>query len=304
MEEPNKPLTSGPLPPGRRGKGEGKMSALFRDIKFEHSVFALPFAYLGLFLAEGGWPRISIFGWVTAAMVSFRTFGMTMNRLVDWKIDAQNPRTQTRALPDKKLIPSFVRAISLLSLAIFLGMTWVLGPLCFALSPIPIFLAWLYPYLKRFTWLSHLCLGMILGISPYGAWLASRLEFSWIPGFFTVGVASWVTGFDVLYALQDYEFDKANGLKSIPVRFGAQKALWIAGGLHAVAVLAWSSAGFLAGLGWVYAAGMALVALFLIREHWLVHRLGLAKMEQAFFTMNACVSFMVFIAALMDLLRR
>ncbi len=284
--------------------GAPALPILFRDIKFEHSVFALPFAYLGLFLAEGGLPRLSLFGWVTAAMISFRTFGMTMNRLVDWKIDAQNPRTKTRALPGKKLTRSFVRVASLVSLVVFLGITWILGPLCLALSPIPIVLAWLYPFLKRFTWLSHIALGIILGISPYGAWLASRPEFSRIPGFLTIGVASWVAGFDVLYALQDYDFDKRSALKSIPVRFGPAKALWIAGFLHAVAVLAWSAAGFLAGFGWIYGIGMALVALFLIREHWLVHRFGLAKMEQAFFTMNACISLMVFIAAFISLMWR
>ena len=274
------------------------------DIKFEHSLFALPFAYLGLFLAEGGLPRLFLFAGVTVAMVSFRTFAMAMNRLIDREIDAKNPRTQCRALPQKKLSPHFVKTLSAVSLAIFLGTAWILGPLCFYLSPVPIFLAWIYPYLKRFTWLSHSVLGIILGISPNGAWLASRNEFSWIPGLLGIGVTAWVSGFDVLYALQDDEFDRSAGLKSIPVKFGRTRSLWIAGFLHALAVGAWAAAGKLAGLGWIYDGGIALVASFLFREHWLVHRFGLAKLEQAFFTMNACVSFLIFLSAAASLIWR
>ena len=279
----------------------GNVPIFFRDIKIEHSLFALPFAYLGLFLAERGWPSFFLFFWVSAAMVSFRTFAMAVNRLVDRKIDSQNPRTVSRALPQSQLTSQFVLTASLVSILIFLWSAWQLGPLCLLLSPVPIFLAVLYPYLKRFTWLSHGVLGIILGISPYGAWLASRGEFSWVPGFLTIGVTSWVAGFDILYSLQDYEFDQAFGLQSIPVRFGKEKAIGIARGLDLVAILAWASAGALAGLGWIYGLGLALVALFLIREHWLVHRFGLAQIDQAFFTMNAGVSVAIFLAALIDL---
>ncbi len=289
------------------GSTENKASALavfFRDIKFEHSLFALPFAYLGLFLATGGRPRLSVFFMVTVAMVSFRTFGMAMNRLIDRQIDARNPRTRFRALPQGKLAPSFFIFIALLSLFVFLAAAWVLRPLCFFLSPIPILLAWAYSFLKRFTWLSHAGLGIILGISPYGAWLAGGGKFSWIPGLLLIGVTCWVAGFDILYSLQDYQFDRTAGLVSVPVQFGERSALWIAGLLHGLAVLAWAGVGKLAGLGWIYGGGVVLVAIFLLREHWLVHRFGLAKLEQAFFTLNACVSFIIFTAAAVNLLWR
>lgn len=271
-----------------------------KDIKFEHSIFALPFAYLGLFLAEGGWPRFSLFFWVTVAMVSFRTFGMGMNRLIDREVDLKNPRTESRALPQKRLTPQFVRIAASLSLFIFIGTAALLGKVCLLLSPLPVFLAWLYPYLKRFTWLSHGVLGIILGISPYGAWLASRGDFSWIPGLLLIGVASWVAGFDILYSLQDVEFDRLAGLQSVPARFGKDGALRTAAGLHWVAFLAWVAAGSLAGLGWIYGLGILMVGVFLFWEHWLLHRFGLARINQAFFAINACVSVVVLLAAMVD----
>ena len=279
------------------------IQAFFRDIKLEHSLFALPFAYLGLFLAEGGWPRASIFFGVTLAMVSFRTFGMAWNRLVDRKIDSKNPRTVSRALPKGELTPQFVWAGAFFSLAIFLASAGFLGRLCLALSLVLIVLAVIYPYLKRFTWLSHAVLGIILGISPYGAWLAARPEFSWIPGFLLTGVTSWVAGFDILYSLQDLDFDRRLGLQSVPSRFGKHAALGLAAFFHAAALTAWILAGWMAGLGWIYQTGLAMVALFLFWEHSLLHRYGLAKINQAFFTMNACISIVVFLSAAIDLLR-
>lgn len=273
------------------------VKAFLADIKFEHSLFALPFAYLGLFLAENGFPRPRLLFWVTAAMVAFRTFGMAANRLIDRRIDAENPRTARRALPQKKLTPAFVCGIALLSLALFGWASWKLGPLCFFLAPIPILLAAAYPFLKRFTWLSHIVLGIILGISPYGAWLASRAEFSWLPGLLLIGVAAWVAGFDILYALQDFEFDRTHGLYSLPVRFGEKQALATAAFLHLISLAAWTGVGVLAGLGWIYRAGLAVVGFLLVREHWLVNRFGLARIEQAFFTMNVGVSLAVFLSA-------
>lgn len=283
---------------------DGRIQSFFADIKLEHSLFALPFAYLGLFLAERGWPRAFLFFWVTIAMVSFRTFAMAMNRLIDREIDARNLRTRSRALPQGKLTPGFVALAALVSVLIFLISAWALGPLCFFLSPTPLFLASVYPYLKRFTWLSHGVLGIILGISPYGAWLAARGEFSWIPGFLLMGVASWVIGFDILYALQDFGFDRGYGLKSVPVRFGRKQALWIAGLFHLISLAAWGRAGALADLSWPYAVGILLCAVFLVREHWLIHRFGLGRMQEVFFTMNACVSFVIFLGAVIDLQMR
>ena len=269
-------------------------------IKFEHSIFALPFAYLGLFLAARGWPGWGTFLWVTVAMVSFRTAGMAFNRLVDRQIDAKNPRTSDRALPAKRLDVKWVWSATLISLVIFEISAYQLGELCFKLSPIPVFLSILYSYMKRFTWLCHFVLGMILGIAPYGAWLASQNQFSWVPGLITLGVMTWVAGFDMIYALQDYDFDLKEGLFSFPARFGKERTFAVTQILHTVTVLSWLGAGWLANLGIVYYLGIALVSFFLLREHWLIRSFGLRKIQEAFFTMNAVVSLAVFVAAMVD----
>lgn len=277
-----------------------KILLFFEMIKFEHSIFALPFAYLGLVLAERGWPRPELVGWVTVAMISFRTMGMALNRLIDRQIDALNPRTAGRALPAGKLKISFVWAVTFAAFLIFEWSAWHLGRLCFQFSPVPVLLAWLYPWTKRFTWFSHLILGIILGIAPYGAWLASRGEFSWTPGLLAVGVASWVAGFDIIYALQDEEFDRNNHLYSVPARFGFQNSLALTRVLHVVALLSWFAAGYLAGLGWIYGLGLAAVAFFLMREHWLIGSFGLQKIGEAFFVMNAIVSLSILAAVIFD----
>ncbi|MCB9800093.1 MAG: UbiA family prenyltransferase [Candidatus Omnitrophica bacterium] len=279
-----------------------KIQVFLEMIKFEHSIFALPFAYLGLFLAARGWPQPDKFLWVTVAMVSFRTLGMGLNRIIDRAIDHANPRTSQRALPAGLLTPGFVWAMSLFCLAVFEGAASRLNPLCLRLSWIPVLLAFLYPWLKRFTWLSHWILGIILGIAPYGAWLAVRESFSWIPGFLTLGVTAWVAGFDILYALQDETFDRTYGLFSIPSRFGQKVSLWLVKVLHLAAFLFWLSSGFLAGLGDVFFFGMMVIAVFLIRENWLVHRFGLEKLGQAFFTTNAVVSILIFVFVFLDLI--
>ncbi len=214
------------------------MRVFLEMIKFEHSLFALPFAYLGLFLATSGRPTPSLFLKITVAMVSFRTMAMGLNRLIDRKIDSANPRTDKRALPAGILNPSFVWSATLLSFLIFEATTFFLGRLCFYLSPVPVFLAWIYPWMKRFTWFSHLVLGIILGIAPYGAWLASRGTFSLIPGFFSLGVVMWVTGFDITYALQDIDFDRAYGLKSFPSCFGFDAGLFATRVLHFLTIAA------------------------------------------------------------------
>ncbi len=270
-------------------------------IKFEHSLFALPFAYLGLFLAEGGWPRPYLLGWVTLAMVSFRTMAMAANRLVDLPVDALNPRTENRALPKGLLQPFFVWSAALFSLFLFEISAYQLNSLCFKLSIIPVFLAWLYPFTKRFTWLCHWILGIILGLAPYGSWLASRQEFSWIPGLLTIGVTAWVAGFDMIYALQDINFDRQYRLFSFPARFGSQAGLAFTRILHGMAVISWWLAGWLSGRGIIYMTGMAAVTLFLIRENWLIRSFGTAKVGEAFFTMNAVVSIALFLAAAADL---
>lgn len=273
-------------------------------IKLEHSLFALPFAYLGLFLAADGWPSGSVFFWVTLAMVSFRTMGMGLNRLIDKSIDAANPRTKDRALPAGRLQDSFVAAAIVTAFLLFEWSAYRLNNLCFQLSWVPVLLAVFYPWLKRFTWLSHFVLGLILGIAPYGAWLASQPFFSWIPGLLTLGVTAWVAGFDIIYALQDETFDRQTGLFSFSARFGVEKSLILTRCLHAVALAAWFAAGALAGLGGVFMVGVILVALLLVRENWLMKARGLVKVQEAFFTMNAMISFALFVSVLADLALR
>ncbi len=269
-------------------------------IKFEHSLFALPFAYLGLFFAEKKVPGLFLFLWITIAMVSFRTLAMSLNRLLDRTIDAENPRTEGRALPQKKIRTSFVWFAALVSLLVFEWSAFTLGPLCFRLSPIPVVLAWIYPLTKRFTWFSHFVLGLVLGIAPYGAWIASRQAFGWPPAFLTAGVMLWVAGFDMIYALQDMDFDRKRGLYSVPAKFGEVRTLKITQRLHALGVFFWAVAGLLNGAGLIYGLGLLLVAYFLIRENQLIRTAGIARMNEAFFVMNAVVSVALFLAVVLD----
>lgn len=277
-----------------------KLAVFTHDIKLEHSLFALPFAYLGLFIAEKKVPGLFLFFWVTVAMVSFRTLAMSLNRLLDRKIDSENPRTQGRALPQKKLRSGFVWLVALVSLVIFEGSAYTLGSLCFWLSPVPVVLAWIYPLTKRFTWCSHFVLGLILGIAPYGAWLAVTQEFAWVPAFLTLGVTLWVAGFDMIYALQDIDFDMRHGLFSFPARFGIAATLKLTRLLHGATLFCWLAAGLFAGMGFCYWAGLAVVAGFLIREHRLVRAFGIARINEAFFLMNAVVSITLFLAVVLD----
>ena len=269
-------------------------------IKFEHSIFALPFAYLGLVVAEQNIPRGFLIFWVTLAMVSFRTMAMALNRLIDAKIDAENPRTSNRAIPAGKLTSSFVWTVAVFSLIVFECSCFKLGPLCVYLSPVPISLAFLYPFTKRITWLSHLVLGMVLGIAPYGAWLAARPVFSWVPGFISLGVITWVTGFDIIYALQDETFDRGYGLKSIPSRFGYDFSLQLTRALHVATILFWLLAGYLANLRGAYLIGMLIAAALLVREHWLIRSFKMEKIQEAFFSMNALISLVAFISFFID----
>ena len=279
-----------------------KAGLFFEMIKFEHSVFALPFAYLGLLMAAKKWPGFGIFFWITAAMVSFRTMAMALNRLLDLRIDAMNPRTEGRALPQKQLSLPLVWALAACSFVIFEGSTWALGTLCFWLSPVPVALAVLYPFTKRFTWGSHFVLGLILGIAPYGAWIAVTGRFAWAPAFLTAGVMLWVAGFDMIYALQDMEFDRSHGLFSVPAKWGLARTLQITKVLHVMTVICWAAAGLLCGRRVLYGTGIAMVSYLLVREHRLIRKAGIAKINEAFFVMNAVVSLTLFFATVLDVL--
>lgn len=278
-----------------------KAKVFFDLIKFEHSIFALPFAYLGLFLAEGGLPRFNVFFWVTVTMVTVRTSAMCLNRLIDQTIDEQNPRTCGRIQAIYFLKRPVIWVVAFISIVISSFAASRLNFLCFALLPIPLFLIWIYPYLKRITWLSHFILGIILGIAPYGGWLASRPVWAWPPFLLTLAVTSWVSGFDMFYALQDVAFDRTHQLKSFPVRFGVERTMGMVRILHGFTVLTLAWFGWILNLGIWYWIGWLAAATLIFREHRLVSRFGLSKINEAFFKMNAWVSVVIFLAMTLEL---
>jgi 4-hydroxybenzoate polyprenyltransferase len=275
-------------------------------IKWEHSVFALPFALCGAMLAAGGMPSGHSLFWIVVAMISARSAAMAFNRLADASMDAANPRTQTRALPAGTLTPSFVATFVIVSCAIFVLAAWQLNRLAFALSPIALLILLLYSYTKRFTRWSHLVLGFALGIAPAGAWIAVRGSLDLRILLLTAAVTFWVGGFDVLYSCQDREFDQQFGLHSIPRYTGVATALWIARIFHLFMLILLLSCVLVFSLGKLALLGVAVVALLLAYEHSLVSADDLSKLNAAFFTMNGVISvvFFFFIAADMLLRRR
>ena len=260
-------------------------------IKFEHTLFALPFAFLGAILAANGWPEWWQILWITVAMVAARSAAMTFNRIVDRDIDARNPRTANRELPTGKLSLGFAWVFLYVSIAVFLLASYSLNWLTFALSPVALVCILGYSYAKRYTAFSHLLLGLALSIAPTAAWIAVRGEInSEIPILLSLFVLMWTAGFDVLYACQDYSFDKKAGLRSIPARFGIKNALWIARLFHAQAFVVLVLLYFVTGLGWIALAGVLAVGVLMIYQHTLVKADDLSRMNAAFFTTNAFVS--------------
>jgi 4-hydroxybenzoate polyprenyltransferase len=263
-------------------------------IKFEHSVFALPFALVGALLAarDGGtkWPAAWQIFWIVVAMVGARSAAMTMNRIADLEYDRRNPRTQSRALATGALSVSFAWAFTLVSSAVLVVAAWQLNSFALKLSPVALAVLFFYSYTKRFTTWSHFVLGFSLGISPAAAWIAIRGWLDWRMLILCAVVTLWVGGFDVLYACQDVDFDKAAGLYSIPKRFGIPKALGIARGMHIVmvALLSWLAWSF--QLGWPAWVGSVVVAALLAYEHSLVKPNDLSKINAAFFTVNGYIS--------------
>ncbi len=273
-------------------------------IKWEHSIFALPFALCGAMLAADGRPTIHQLVWIVIAMVAARSAAMAFNRLADASIDAANPRTMTRALPAGLLSSRFVATFVMVSCALFMFAGSQLNFLSLALSPVALAVLLLYSYTKRFTRWSHLVLGFALGIAPAAAWIAVRGSFDPRILLLTAAVTLWVGGFDVLYSCQDYEFDRQSGLYSIPRFYGVNKSLWIARVCH-ILMLAFL-VGFVAvfGLGKIAAAGVLVVALLLAYEHSLVSARDLSRLNAAFFTMNGVISVVFFIFVAGDLLWR
>jgi len=272
-----------------------------RMIKWEHTVFALPFALLSLLVASDGRPGWSTLGWIVVAMVGARSSAMAFNRLADHRIDAANPRTAERELPSGALRRGPVIVFTLLTAGLLVLAAWRLNPLCFALSPVAIAVVWFYSLTKRFTALSHVFLGLALGVAPIGAWLAVTGGFAPFPLLLALGVMLWVAGFDILYSCQDFEFDRSMGLHSVPAALGPSGSRWIARGLHLVALVAWGIAFLRGGLNWLSIAGLGLVALLLGYEHWLVRGGDLSRIDRAFFEVNSWIGVALFAFAAADL---
>src|SRR5947209_7784590 len=273
-------------------------------IKWEHSVFALPFALCGAMLAAGGFPSAHQLIWIVVAMVGARSAAMAFNRLADASIDAANPRTRTRALPAGHLTPVFVGAFVVVSAAIFILAASQLNRLALWLSPVALAILLLYSYTKRFTRWSHLVLGLALGIAPAAAWIAVRGSLDPRILLLTAAVTFWVAGFDVLYACQDYEFDQQAGLHSLPRYVGVRGALRTARIFHMLMLLLLISLVIVFGLGKLALAGVIVVALLLAYEHSLVSAEDLSKLNAAFFTMNGVIAIVFFLFVAADLLLR
>jgi 4-hydroxybenzoate polyprenyltransferase len=284
------------------------LSTVLEMIKVEHTLFALPFAFLGMMLAAGGWPSWRTVFWIVVAMVGARSAAMGFNRLVDRRIDAANPRTAGRALPAGQVSPGAVGAFVIASAALLVLAAWRLNPLTLALSPVALGILFLYSYTKRFTWGSHLVLGLSLAGAPLGAWIAVRGDVRATPLVLAGAVLTWVAGFDVLYALQDVEFDRGAGLFSIPARFGVVGALWISAALHTLTLtlLALLPRVYLPGppaLGSWYWVGWAGCLLLIAYQHWVVRPGDLSRLNAAFFTANGALSVWLFAATALDILR-
>lgn len=273
-------------------------------IKWEHSIFALPFALCGAVLAADGVPSLRLLTWIVVAMVSARSAAMAFNRLADATIDAANPRTQSRALPAGTLTPAFVSTFVIVSSAVFVFAAWQLNRLTFLLSPVALGILLLYSYTKRFTRWSHLVLGFALGIAPAAAWIAVRASLDPRILLLTAAVVFWVGGFDVLYACQDFEFDSQAGLHSIPRYCGIATSLWIARAFHLTMLLLLVAAVLSFGLGKLALIGVAVVAVLLGYEHSLVSHDDLSKLNAAFFTMNGVISVVFFAFVAADVLLR
>jgi 4-hydroxybenzoate polyprenyltransferase len=278
------------------------LSLTLEMIKWEHSIFALPFALCGAMLAAGGLPTPPQLVWIVIAMIAARSAAMAFNRLADAAIDSANPRTSIRALPAGRLTPAFVATFVIVSSAIFVIAAAQLNRLALWLSPVALAVLLLYSYTKRFTRWSHLVLGFALGIAPSAAWIAVRGSLDPRILLLTAAVTFWVGGFDVLYACQDFDFDRSSGLHSIPRSLGISGALWVARAFHVIMLLLLIALLMVFGLGKLAMAGVLVVAVLLVYEHSLVSADNLSKLNAAFFTMNGVISVVFFAFVAGDIL--
>ena len=270
-------------------------------VKFEHTIFALPFAYLGMVLAANGLPTFYQFIWITIAMGAARTVAMSLNRLIDREFDARNPRTMNRPLPRGLITPRVVAAISFVAFVIFEIAAWQLNWLCLVLSPLALIFLVGYHFAKRFTWLSHWILGFTDGIAAAGGWVAVRGSLDPLTFLLWFVVVVWMAGFDLIYACQDIQVDRREGLQSVPARFGIATALTLARINHAITVIALAVVGLIANLGWPFWVGWVGVALLLAYENAIVKPNDLSRVNLAFFNVNGYISVLVFASALLGL---
>ena len=279
----------------------GKLGILLDNIKFEHTIFALPFAYLGMILAARGLPTWHQFIWITIAMASARTLAMSLNRLIDRELDARNPRTLNRPLPRGLISARAVFTMALASFVLFEIAAWQLNWLCFVLSPFALIFLVGYHYTKRFTWLCHWILGFTDGIAAAGGWIAVRASFDLPALLLWFAVTVWIAGFDLIYACQDVDVDRREGLYSVPARLGIATALTLARINHALTVLALALVGVIAQLGVVFWLGLGVVAILLAYENAIVKPDDLSRLNIAFFNVNGYISVIVFVSALLGI---
>jgi 4-hydroxybenzoate polyprenyltransferase len=279
-----------------------KLRITLEMIKVEHTLFALPFAFIGALLARKGLPSGWEFGWIVAAMVGGRSAAMTFNRIADFHFDKANPRTSGRALPQGNLSMRFAVVFTILMAALFVFSAWELNPLCFYLSFPTLAILLSYSYTKRFTTLSHLVLGFAVGCAPLAAWLAVRGEFAWPPVLLSAAVMFWVAGFDLIYALQDSAFDRRAKLFSVPAKFGVAPALRISTLFHGATIALLMGTAMLANLGWIAFTGIAIVAGILYWEHRLVTPQDLSRINVAFFNLNGYISILLLLTFAGDIL--
>lgn len=279
----------------------GRITVFLEMIKFSHTLFALPFAFTGALLAARGLPSAAQALWILLAMVGARTAAMGMNRLIDAEIDAHNPRTATRAIPAGQISKGSVAIFIFLSILLLLFAAYRLNPLCLKLSPVALFFLALYSYCKRFTAFAHVILGLCLAAAPIGAWIAIRGEVSLPPIILGAAVLFWVAGFDILYALQDLEFDRSAGLHSIPVSLGVNGSLWLARIFSVIMILLLLWLRLALDMGMPFLCGIGATSLLLFYEHLLLKDGDLGKLNLAFFTMNGYVSIIILIATFAEI---
>ena len=275
-----------------------KIKQILDSIKVEHTVFALPYAYIAMVLASDGMPSLHKFIWITIAMGSARTLAMSSNRIIDRHIDKINPRTSERHLPAGIIKLKEMQFLAGVSLIIFFVAASQLNYLCLMLSPVAALVVILYPYTKRFTWTCHFVLGFADGIAPAGAWIATTGSFGWEPIVLAFAVATWIGGFDILYSCQDYDFDVRNNLYSLPQRFGVRSAMNFAKLMHVLTIISFVALGILLDINPIYHLGCTIAAFLLIYEHRLVSPTDLTKIDVAFFNINGYIAVVLFICTL------